>query len=594
MRTIPTKWLAAGLLVTMALLMIGAARQDSATVDEANQIGSGYLFWKRVPTRFGAGEHPPLGYVIEGFPLLFMDVKLSEMAQAMIRGELGSPWMLSWNGTIRPVRELLPPRCAGRYVPIPPLGDVLVQWLCPPPYPMNNWYYTAIPEEQMFGKVFLYGGANDGNALLLAGRLMQIGLALLSGLVIFFWVKRATSQDRAALVALATWVFLPVALAYGHVANTDIGATCGITLSIYLFGKLIEQPRLGTALLCGGAVGMALLMKLTALILGPIFLIATVLAWRQLQLSPRELCKTAAIVMLTAWLVVFVCFLPLSSPVPPSAGIDLALFDVPGWFKTLRPLLLPAGFFRSIALAFGHVQGGHDAYLMGEWSHLGWWYFFPLVILLKSPVAFVLLAAGGLAFFLRKVRSTRPLIWIPWLGAGLYLTIAMTSHASIGARHLLPVFALICVGIGCSVPWWTGQVLRVVLLGLLGWQALSVSLAYPLYIQFFSEAVGGAQNGYKYLFDSNFDWGQDAIRLKQYLDEHQIQHIYLDYFGNQFSTEYLKIPNTRVNAETAKQIRQGTLVISASEWVRPEWAWLRESRQSSARVAHTLFVYQFP
>jgi Uri superfamily endonuclease len=115
-----------------------------------------------------------------------------------------------------------------------------------------------------------------------------------------------------------------------------------------------------------------------------------------------------------------------------------------------------------------------------------------------------------------------------------------------------------------------------------------------LYIQFFSEAVGGARNGYKYLIDSNFDWGQDAKRLKRFLDERQIRHVYLDYFGNQFSIEYLKISNTRVDAEQAKQIREGVLVVSASQLMRAEWAWLRESRQPVERVAHTLFVYQFP
>jgi hypothetical protein len=68
----------------------------------------------------------------------------------------------------------------------------------------------------------------------------------------------------------------------------------------------------------------------------------------------------------------------------------------------------------------------------------------------------------------------------------------------------------------------------------------------------------------------------------------------LDYFGTAFSVDYLKIPNTRVTADTAKQIQQGTLVVSASQLMRPEWSWLRESRQPSARVAYTLFVYQFP
>lgn len=74
-----------------------------------------------------------------------------------------------------------------------------------------------------------------------------------------------------------------------------------------------------------------------------------------------------------------------------------------------------------------------------------------------------------------------------------------------------------------------------------------------------------------YLIDSNYDWGQDANRLKQFLDERQIRHIYLDYFGTQFSIEYLKIPNTRVSTEGVKQLQQGTLLVSASQLMRPEW-----------------------
>lgn len=126
---------------------------------------------------------------------------------------------------------------------------------------------------------------------------------------------------------------------------------------------------------------------------------------------------------------------------------------------------------------------------------------------------------------------------------------------------------------------------------LLAWQIIIVALAYPLYLQFFSEAVGGARNGYRYLVDSNYDWRQDAKRLKIFLDEHGIQHIYLDYFGTQYSIEYLKIPNIRVTAEQAHQIKQGWLVVSASQLMRPEWDWLRESHTPLARIAYTLFIY---
>jgi 4-amino-4-deoxy-L-arabinose transferase-like glycosyltransferase len=474
------------------------------------------------------------------------------------------------------------------------LGDALIQLHCPSSYPIDNWYYSAVPEAQMFGKIFTYGGLNDGDAMLFAGRLMQIVLTLLTGAVIFLWTRRATNDNAAALAGLALWVFNPAALGYGHVVNTDMGVTFGITLAVYRFARFLEQPSLRNAALCGAATGVAMSMKFTTLILGPAFVLAVLLSWKKLKLSLRDSARMGGGFVLVAWGVILIAYLPHWAPAPPPSERDAAFFNIPAWFATFRPVLIPPGFFKGIAIALGHAGGGHDGYLLGEWSHTGWWYFFPLVFVLKSPVALVILVAAALVLFCKHCREVRVLESTVWLVSAVYLAVAMQSRVNIGVRHLLPMFAMLSVGVGCAVSRLTNRKIKIATAALLGWQAISALLAYPLYIQFFSEAVGGARNGYKYLVDSSFDWGQDAKRLQKFLRERQIDHIYLDYFGNQYSIEYLKIPNTRIDAEHAKQIRQGTLVVSASQLMRPEWDWLRNSRPPTARVAHTLFVYQFP
>lgn len=608
MDRIPAKYLAATLLGIMALLMIGPARQDSATVDETSHLADGYLHWRGARTRMGTDDHPPLGQMVESAPLLFMDIKYSDIALAMLRGELGSPWTLTWRAEVRSVQGLLEPGCSGQYVGIPPLGDAMVQWRCPTTYPFNSWYYWGSPEGQMFGKVFVYGvtnfvlpgntvrldSVNDSDAMLFAGRTAQIAVTLLTGLVIFIWARRATKHDGAALLALALWVFQPTALAHGHLTDTDMGIAFGIALALYAFARFLEAPSVKGAALGGAATGVALMMKFTALILAPVYVVMLAVAWKKLEIEAPRLCKMTAAFVLAGWAVILVVYFPQWAPAPPPSEAEAAVLSIPGWFTLFRPVLVPPAFFKGIALTLGHVRGGGESYLLGRWSPKGWWYYFPVALLLKSPVAFIVLMAGGLFVFLKKVRSVGLLEQASWLGAAVYLASAMTSGVNIGVRHLLPMLPLVSVGIGCAFARLADRRLKLAATALLGWQALSVLLAYPLYIQYFSEAVGGAPNGYKYLIDSNYDWGQDANRLKKFLDEHQIGHIYLDYFGTQFSTEHLKIPNTRVNAETAKQIQQGTLVVSVSQLVRPEWTWLRETRQPMARVAYTLFVYQFP
>src|ERR1043166_1652992 len=237
MRKLPVIWLALGLLAAMAALMIGPARQDSATVDETGHLSFGYIAWKGWPTRMGADEHPPLGQMLEALPLTFMDVKYSPPALALLKGELGYSWTMSWAGRVISVRDLVPSGCEGRTVQLPPLGDTMIQWHCPSHYPNESWYYVGAGEGQMFGKYLVYDGLNDGDAMLFAGRIVQIVLTLLTGVVVFFWTRKATKVGQAGLVALAVWAFNPTALSYGHLTNTDIGVAFGITLAVCLFAQ---------------------------------------------------------------------------------------------------------------------------------------------------------------------------------------------------------------------------------------------------------------------------------------------------------------------------------------------------------------------
>jgi hypothetical protein len=592
MHRFPTKWLADGLLAVMAVLMIGASRQDSATVDETTHLAAGYSYWLGYRYRMAA-NHPALSQMLEGAPLLAMNVKVPPIADGILKGRIGYAWMVPWSGPPRSIQDLLPAGCRGKQAQFPPLGDVLVMWECPRSYPIDNWYYWAVPECQMFSKYLFYDGTNDGDAMLFAGRLVQIALTLLTGLVIFIWTRRTTGNDGAALLGLALWTFNPSAIAYGHMTNTDIGVTFGMTLALYFWARFLEKPTQRLAIFCGVATGIALTMKFTAIILAPIFVVTLAISWKRLKLPVSKLAKLAGISLLAMWAVILIVYFPRWAPVRPPTDVEIATLGIPGWFRSFRPILIPPDFWKVIAMALAKSGSTTGGYLMGEWSDRGWWYYFPATFVLKSSVAFVILTAAGLWLFMQKARKTQPLEYVTWLAAGIYLASAMTSHVNLGVRHLLPMLALLCIGIGCAVNRLADRRLKIAAYILAGWQAVAALFAYPLYIQFFSEAVGGASNGYKYLVDSNYDWGQDAHRLKAYLDAHGIRQIYLSYFGTQFSISYLGIPNTRVDAESAKQIRDGYLVVSVSELMRPEWDWLRKSRAPIDRVAHTLFVYKF-
>ena len=593
MQRFSPKWLAAVLLVIMGLLMVSTSRQDSATVDETTHLAAGYTYWLGHKYRMAA-NHPALSQQLEALPLLAMNIKMPETADAILKGRLGYPWMLPWSGPPTSIQPLLPFGCRGKQVQLPPLGDVLALWDCPSAYPIDNWWYWAVPECQMFSKYLFYGGVNNGDAMLFAGRVMQTLLTLLTGFVIFLWVRRATGNDQWALFALALWTFNPTAIAYGRLTNTDIGVTLGMTLALYLWARFLETPTTRLAVLTGVATGIALTMKFTAILLAPIFVVTLALSWKRLSLPATKLGKLAGLALFAMWATIMVVYFPRWTPAPPPTLTEVAVLNPPGWFVSLRPLLIPADFWKVIAMALAKSGAPTSGYLFGSWSDQGRWYYFPATFALKSSATFVLLALAGIFIFAKRARACRPIETVTWVAGAIYLGVAMTSNINLGVRHLLPVLALFCVGIGCAAASLAQRRLQLAAWVLAGGQAVSCLFAYPLYIQYFSELVGGAPNGYRYLVDSNYDWGQDAHRLKAHLDRQGIQHIYLNYFGTQFSTEFLKIPNTRVGPEQARQIREGYLVVSVSELMQPHWAWLRETRQPIARVAHTLWVYRFP
>jgi hypothetical protein len=56
-------------------------------------------------------------------------------------------------------------------------------------------------------------------------------------------------------------------------------------------------------------------------------------------------------------------------------------------------------------------------------------------------------------------------------------------------------------------------------------------LAWPDYLAFFNSAAGGKEGGHRYLLDSNLDWGQGLIELRDFLKEERIDKISLAYAG---------------------------------------------------------------
>ena len=119
---------------------------------------------------------------------------------------------------------------------------------------------------------------------------------------------------------------------------------------------------------------------------------------------------------------------------------------------------------------------------------------------------------------------------------------------------------------------------------------ISILSYHPHYIAYFNEFVG-PDNGYKYLLDSNLDWGQDLKGLSLYMNENSIDNIKLSYFGTAMP-EYYEINYEQLDCEPTT----GMIAISASNLqglppsIRNCFVWLR-AHEPIHKIGYSIFIY---
>ena len=391
-----------------------------------------------------------------------------------------------------------------------------------------------------YAQITLYK-MNDADRLLYRARFMNVLLGVLLGVLLFAWAYEWLGFWPAT-GALTLFTFEPNILAHSSLVTTDLGSTCFIFGTLYFLWRTCRQVRTGN--LAGLAVFfvLAIISKFTSALLIPIVLILLgIWAYRRSKvgLATGIVVGLALLSWLAIWAVYDFRYAPSANPKWLFHFDDSLPFgrDLPvtaklaAWADAHR--LFPNAFSQGFLLGQIKAQT-RGAYLNGEISSTGWWYYFPFAFLIKTPIAVLALLAGGLVItgrLWRKFLDTPIFIVLP---AVLYVGTAMTQRLNIGVRHILPVYPLALLLGAVALAWLLRRAQRTIALGVAGLLALTgieFARAYPDPLTFFNSLVGGPANGDRYLVDSNLDWGQDLKGLKVWMDENRIPFINLCYFG---------------------------------------------------------------
>ncbi len=618
-----SKFIVAAILVIMFIVSLGVSLGDAAIMDEVAHIPAGYTYLKYHDFRLNP-EHPPLIKDLSGIPLQFLNLTFP-VNEEFWTTDANGQWNAGW--------RFIYPSPISQEQNSPDEKDKLISKI-------ENWCGVYFPN-------------NNTEQILFWSRLPIILISLLLGWFIYFWAKELFGI-KAGLLALTLYAFDPNILGHNHYVTTDLGIAAFLFFAFYFFVKYLKTPNYKTIILAGIFLGLAQLAKFSAVLLFPVFglilLLYAIFRKEKINFSFLGSSKIKKLRLRKIYLyfssfvlVAIICFLVIwvvyaINIYKMPAGkihqlIDTQLYG--GLQQSIaphlhqmadNPVLRPySQYFTGLLMVIGRVSGGNTTYFFGEVTNQSFTSYFPLVFLIKEPIPSLVLILSAMAigfwlFLKNNARRFPKLVFAnlkKYLNRNIaefsmllfitvYLYTSITGNLNIGLRHLFPILPFVYILVSKEIVVFGGKLkknYKKVFSGIISiliiWLIAETAFAYPYYLAYFNELVGGSKNGYKYVTDSNVDWGQELKRLARWVEENNIDKIRVDYFGGGDVKHYLGDKAIIWHADRGQE--NGWYAVSATflqnslyykiNFGEPDYGWLR-AREPYASIGHSIMIYK--
>ncbi|HEX4104019.1 MAG TPA: phospholipid carrier-dependent glycosyltransferase [Candidatus Paceibacterota bacterium] len=624
-----TKKTRIALLVLCALsfaLMWGSAQGESAVVDELAHIPAGYAYITRFDYRLNP-EHPPLLKALAAVPLLFLHLQFPDT---------NSFWTTSVNGEWG-------------------VGGAFL-------FGLGNSASAIIGWARLFPMLLTLG-------LIL---LTYFWAAKLFG---YTWAFLPATMVGLSPVILANghYVTTDIAAAFGAV----FGLFCFVRFMQKPGAKNLFIAGIGLGIAQVMKFSDLILIPVIAILLLFDFLGTVVRDWKKDPFAAqrarsffRRLLKYIGYFLLIGVIGYAVIVYPLyaifTAGYPPARQLSdtvsivggiasgtcepthpvtcLAKLDIKAAGNPLtRPM---AEYLLGEIMDFERLTGGNTSYFLGKVYSYGTHLYFPVVYALKEtlPVLILLVLAAilALARIIAVILKRKSRFWsyireefpqfAMFVFVVVYWGISIESTLNIGVRHLLPTIPLMYVLATSSLRrWfapragaaagngskfsWKGAFVGAMLV----WSLGETAFAYPHFLSYFNELGDGTENGYRYVTDSNYDWGQDMLALQAWMNQNpQVNQLALDFFGGSNPAYYLGNKYVAWNSSMGNPASQGIEYFAVSinnlqDAIQPaapgyardpsdEYSWLTAFRAPAPgmggvpppdyRVGTTIFIYK--
>ncbi len=448
---------------------------------------------------------------------------------------------------------------------------------------------------------------SDAEDMLRRARMMMAVPSAALALLVYFWSRRIFGAV-GGVISLALYAFSPAMLANGFLVASDMPATLFFLAASASLWALLHRVSWITVIATLSSLAGLLLSKYSGVLIAPMALLLVVVRLANDDPLPVTLFRQRQVRGRWRQLLVFVGLaafqiLGLVLIIWASYGFRYAMF-APAWQEgsiyqvawdkvengappRLAAIvhfardhhLLPEGYLYgfSYTLLYSNLRAG---FLNGVFAFKGWFSFFPLCLLWKTPLTtFLIMGVAGWGLWAcrdapageakepRDWRRGRLYQLVPLIVLfGVYWIVALRSSLNIGHRHILPTYPPMFIFAGAAGLWFSSAggrratkrtaavaardktssavpvrprfavIARGLTMGAMVIGAVETIGFWPNYLAYFNIVAGGPRHAYRRLVDSSLDWGQDLSELKRWLDAHPAdsrdpRRVYLSYFG---------------------------------------------------------------